>query len=705
MRSRQDLHVPSGYPTRQLICLGDREGLPSPFAVGPQTLVADPGWQGGLVRVFRRVVKGCGGMQSLHWQPLTAQECHELGVVVAPEGPRGPGNFPRGTIVVRRHQSDVVDHGTDGDPYLLAFSSTHTICTVSAPAPSASPRSAVTYATVPGGRPGRIPIYLVGLQDLPDPNTLPLDAVAVVCEQEHYYVVYETERTSTGVCWKRRAAVHLAHQGVERLAAHGLVLSDASNVFQSLHDVDPGTVVFDASSQQFYVRANRVGTGQGSLFRPVDSGQAVEPGADPDAGHAAPAVPVGASEVDTSWLPALPSAMSAERGTYAWDPVTRRPVVAAWIDGRMVWDPILSIQDPKAICAPALVPLWFKGQLRHVAVSPQQGPIPLRMGIALPAPSNVAVGDVFWWVRSDRIDAVERVAAGHWSTLHVVWRDESSVPGHVAPVAGTAVAASSGAPHPAPDVDEAQFPLIGSIDALPDAASVASGTFLIDPARNELMRAVRDHVDAPTRWVVVARPQAGGAMHGHPATGIEFATVNGRAVPTVSLAAIFVGSPSRSPHAPAVPAASAVDLGAELTDSAVRVAGRQLVRLVRAPLLAALGRRDAGLAAAVGDFLATDGGGAVLGAALSAALLAAPDAVGPYADVLARELRVAALATGGDLLADLITGPLRALVAQGLLPAAAPAPPELTSGARWPSFVETATTGDHVATGDQTHEG
>jgi hypothetical protein len=108
-------------------------------------------------------------------------------------------------------------------------------------------------------------------------------------------------------------------------------------------------------------------------------------------------------------------------------------------------------------------------------------------------------------------------------------------------------------------------------------------------------------------------------------------------------------------------------LRADATDAAWRTAASQFLKLAREPLVGLLTRHlapgDEALRARVAVFLTTELGSALLSGVLSAALSAMPEAAGPSASRLARELRVRALADAGDVLADVVLGPLRQVLA------------------------------------------
>lgn len=110
---------------------------------------------------------------------------------------------------------------------------------------------------------------------------------------------------------------------------------------------------------------------------------------------------------------------------------------------------------------------------------------------------------------------------------------------------------------------------------------------------------------------------------------------------------------------------------ADATDAAWRVAGSQLTKMVREPLVATLSRNlapgDDAVRARIASFLETEIGGGLLSGMISAGLSAIPAPVGSQAEAingrLARELRVRSMATVGDALADVLAGPLREVAA------------------------------------------
>lgn len=108
-------------------------------------------------------------------------------------------------------------------------------------------------------------------------------------------------------------------------------------------------------------------------------------------------------------------------------------------------------------------------------------------------------------------------------------------------------------------------------------------------------------------------------------------------------------------------------LQSDATEAAWRTAGSQLVKMTRDPLVGLLSRHlgpdDPALRKKIADFLATEAGTALLAALLSVGLSALPVTSGEAPARLARELRVKAMADMGDLVADVIMGPMRQVIA------------------------------------------
>jgi hypothetical protein len=108
-------------------------------------------------------------------------------------------------------------------------------------------------------------------------------------------------------------------------------------------------------------------------------------------------------------------------------------------------------------------------------------------------------------------------------------------------------------------------------------------------------------------------------------------------------------------------------LQADATDAAWRTAGSQFVKLSREPLVGLLARHlgpdDDAFRARVAAFLETEIGTALLASMLSAGLAAMPAVAGDVPQRLARELRVRAMADAGDVVAEVLMGPLRQVMA------------------------------------------
>lgn len=125
-------------------------------------------------------------------------------------------------------------------------------------------------------------------------------------------------------------------------------------------------------------------------------------------------------------------------------------------------------------------------------------------------------------------------------------------------------------------------------------------------------------------------------------------------------------------------------LKTDATDAAWRTAGSQFVKLTREPLVGLLTRHlapgDDAFRAKIAAFLETELGGALVASMLAAALSALPATAGEVPQKLARELRVRAMSDAGDVMADLLMGPLRQVIALYLQdPAGAPSAPAIPS--------------------------
>jgi hypothetical protein len=116
-------------------------------------------------------------------------------------------------------------------------------------------------------------------------------------------------------------------------------------------------------------------------------------------------------------------------------------------------------------------------------------------------------------------------------------------------------------------------------------------------------------------------------------------------------------------------------------DAAWRLAGSQFVKLAKEPLVALLSRQlspgDESFRARLATFLDTEVGASILASLLSVGLSALPLPNQDVTQRLSRELRVRAMAGAGDVLADVLMGPLRQVAVmylQGVPGASTPTP-------------------------------
>lgn len=104
-------------------------------------------------------------------------------------------------------------------------------------------------------------------------------------------------------------------------------------------------------------------------------------------------------------------------------------------------------------------------------------------------------------------------------------------------------------------------------------------------------------------------------------------------------------------------------LEVDATDAAWRMAGSQFVKLARDPVVALLSRHlgpdDPSLRARIAAFLETELGASLMSGILSVGLSAMPLPANDVSHRLSRELRVRAMAGTGDVIADVLMGPLR----------------------------------------------
>jgi hypothetical protein len=107
-------------------------------------------------------------------------------------------------------------------------------------------------------------------------------------------------------------------------------------------------------------------------------------------------------------------------------------------------------------------------------------------------------------------------------------------------------------------------------------------------------------------------------------------------------------------------------LQSDASDAAWRLAGSQFLKLSREPLVGLLQRHlgpdDNALRARIATFLETPIGNAVLGSLLSVGLAALPPSMGDKPGRLAKELRIKAMTDAGELVADVLMGPLRQVI-------------------------------------------
>ncbi len=119
-------------------------------------------------------------------------------------------------------------------------------------------------------------------------------------------------------------------------------------------------------------------------------------------------------------------------------------------------------------------------------------------------------------------------------------------------------------------------------------------------------------------------------------------------------------------------------LEVDATEAAWRMAGSQFVKLAKEPIVALLSRHlgpgDESLRGRIAAFLDTELGTALLSGVLSAGLSAMPLPSNDISQRLSRELRVRSMATAGDVIADVLMGPLRQVAVMYLQGASTAAP-------------------------------
>jgi hypothetical protein len=112
----------------------------------------------------------------------------------------------------------------------------------------------------------------------------------------------------------------------------------------------------------------------------------------------------------------------------------------------------------------------------------------------------------------------------------------------------------------------------------------------------------------------------------------------------------------------------------------MRLGRKQFIKATREPIIAFLAKNlksdDPSMRAKIATFLDTELGEALLEVMLSMGLSTFPASLGDIPSRLARELRVDAMTNVGDVVADLLMGPLRSVITdflRGSEPLALPA--------------------------------
>lgn len=110
----------------------------------------------------------------------------------------------------------------------------------------------------------------------------------------------------------------------------------------------------------------------------------------------------------------------------------------------------------------------------------------------------------------------------------------------------------------------------------------------------------------------------------------------------------------------------------EATEAAVRTAVRQLIKLVREPVVAVMhrhiGPNDDSMRKSIGEFLKTPIGTAMLQGVIAGGLevLPLPENLSGKVALITREMRVGAMAMAGDAMADLVMDPFREMLVVAL---------------------------------------
>lgn len=166
------------------------------------------------------------------------------------------------------------------------------------------------------------------------------------------------------------------------------------------------------------------------------------------------------------------------------------------------------------------------------------------------------------------------------------------------------------------------------------------------------VHAIREHIDTHT----LAEDQSLDGLFRREARNIEYAQKRGH-----TPGSVITGAPSMDTKT------LTQTIKVDASEAAWRTAGSQFVKLAREPLVGLLQRHlapgDDAFRARLAAFLETELGTALLASMLSASLSAMPQAAGDVPQKLARELRVRAMADAGEVLADVLMGPLRQVMA------------------------------------------
>jgi chromosome segregation ATPase len=104
----------------------------------------------------------------------------------------------------------------------------------------------------------------------------------------------------------------------------------------------------------------------------------------------------------------------------------------------------------------------------------------------------------------------------------------------------------------------------------------------------------------------------------------------------------------------------------DANDAGLRIGAKQLTKLVQEPLAAVIGRHlgpdDESVRKKISDFMGTEAGRAITAMMLSGAISSIPGQNPELVQKLARELRVSAMVDTGDMLAEVLMGPLRTVM-------------------------------------------